>query len=215
MTKQKKIIMVSMITLVLVIGLTIGGIWLYDRTGEYGFEQALPEGEKTLRKELIAAAEAWLGCNEKDGSHQAIIDLYNSYEPLARGYPVQYDDEWCASFVSAAAIEAELTQIIPTECGCERQIELFQQLGTWQEADDYKPLPGDIIYYCRSNPGLTGDCTRWSDHVGIVVGTRRNMIKVIEGNYGDKVAYRYLSVDASIIRGFAVPDYARLAHTEH
>lgn len=211
MTRRKKIIMITVIILVLIIGLTIGGIWLYTINGEYGFEETLPEGEEALRRELIAAAEAWLGCNEEDGTHQTIIDLYNSYEPLAQGYLVQYDDQWCATFVSAAAIEAELTQIIPTECGCQRQIGLFQQLGCWQEADDYKPLPGDIIYYCRSNSGLTGDCTQWSDHVGIVVGTRGNMMKVIEGNYGDEVAYRYLPVDASIIRGFAVPDYSLLA----
>ena len=205
--RTKRILMIALILLV-VLGLAGGGFWWYIRSCEYGFEVELPPAELALRQRLIHAAEDWLDCKEADGSHEAIIDLYNSFQPLAQGYQVQYDDQWCATFVSAAAIEAELTQIIPTECGCQRQIGLFQQLGVWQEADDYKPLPGDIIYYCRTNKELSGDCTGWSDHVGIVVGTNGNRLKVIEGNYGDGVGYRYLKVDAAIIRGYATPDYS-------
>lgn len=211
MKKSTKIIIIAAIAAVVITALVAGGIWLYVRDIDYGFEVELPEQEVSLRQGLIDAAEGWLECKEADGSHQAIIDLYNSYEPLAQGYTVQYDDQWCATFVSAAAIEAGLTQIIPTECGCQRQIGLFQELGTWQEADDFKPLPGDIIYYCRSNTDLSGDCTGWSDHVGIVVGTNGNRLKVIEGNYGDGVGYRYLKVDATIIRGYATPDYSSMA----
>lgn len=209
MKKKTKIILIALLSVVMVIGLTLGGIWLYIQNTEYGFEEPLPAEEQALRSALVQSAERWLGCKEEDGSHQPIIDLYNSYEPLAQGYLVQYEDQWCATFVSAAAIDAGLTQIIPTECGCQRQIELFQKLGRWEEADDYKPLPGDIIYYC-TDASLTGDCTQWSDHVGIVVGTNGNRMKVIEGNYGDQVGYRYLPVNASIIRGFAVPDYSQL-----
>lgn len=210
MTKRQKIILYSIIGVLVLTGLIAGGIWLYFSNAAYGFEEAIPEAEKTLRMSLITAAEGWLGCNEADGSHKQIIDFYNSHEPLAQGYQVQYDDQWCATFVSAAAIRAGLTQIIPTECGCQRQIELFRQLGTWQESDDHKPLPGDIIYYSRDSSALFGDCTKWSDHVGIVVGTNGNMIKVIEGNYGDRVDYRLIRVNDPIIRGFAIPDYRTL-----
>lgn len=176
----------------------------------YGFARELPEAEKQLRLKLVETAQSWLGSNEADGSHQAIIDLYNGHTPLAQGYTVQYDDQWCATFVSASAIEAGLTQIIPTECGCQRQIGLFQELGTWQEDDAHIPLPGDIIYYSRNNTDNVNDCEAWSDHVGIVVGTSDNWIKVIEGNYGDRVDYRYIKADATIIRGYAVPDYSLL-----
>lgn len=176
----------------------------------YGFAREIPVEEQVLRLKLVETAESWLGCKEQDGSFRPIIDLYNQHEPLAEGYTVQYDDQWCATYVSAAAIQAGMTQIIPTECGCQRQIGLFQELGTWEEADDYLPLPGDIIYYCRDNNESGKDCIGWSDHVGIVVGTCGNKIKVIEGNYGDKVAYRYVSANALIIRGYAVPDYSLL-----
>ena len=51
------------------------------------------------------------------------------YKPLARSYAVKYTDAWCATGASAAAIVAELTDIIPTECGCNQMIELFKKLG--------------------------------------------------------------------------------------
>ena len=33
--------------------------------------------ENELRKAVVAQATAWLGCNEADGSHRVIIDLYD------------------------------------------------------------------------------------------------------------------------------------------
>lgn len=202
-------ITISIGILALIISI-LAGLTYRQKSQNYGFNREVPEAERQLRLSLVETAEKWLGSNEQDGSHQPIIDLYNQHEPLAQGYLVQYDDQWCATFVSASAIEAELTEIIPTECSCQRQIELFQELGTWEEADDYHPLPGDIIYYCSNNKKIGQDCIGWSDHVGIVVGTHGKRIKVIEGNYGDQVTYRYLPIDALIIRGYAIPNYSQL-----
>ena len=67
---------------------------------------------------VIAQAVAWLGKNEKDGSHKDMIDIYNAHRPLARGYKVKYTDAWCATFVSAVAVKLGYTGIIPTECSC-------------------------------------------------------------------------------------------------
>ena len=83
--------------------------------------------EKQLRAKIVATATAWLGRKESDGSHREIIDVYNAHKPLARGYPVKYTDAWCSTFASAVAIEAGLTDIIPTECGCQKHIELFKK----------------------------------------------------------------------------------------
>ena len=173
----------------------------------WGFYSNLPVQERMLRTETVAAAEKYLGFRESDGSHKTIVDLYNSHEPLAVGYVVQYSDSWCATFVSTVAIEQDLTDIIPTECGCERQISLWQDRNRWIEYDAYVPQPGDLIYYDWEDNGI-GDCSGWSDHVGMVVGIKWPFIKVIEGNKDDMVAYRIIHVNAATIRGYAIPDYA-------
>ncbi len=87
--------------------------------------------ENQLRQKVVKIAVSYLGCKEADGSHRKIIDLYNSHKPLARGYAVKYTDAWCSTFASAVAIAAGLTDIIPTECGCEKHIALFKKLGAW------------------------------------------------------------------------------------
>lgn len=172
----------------------------------FGYAREVSAREAANRDLVVQTAESWLGSRESDGSHRAIIDLYNNHPPLAQGYEVQYDDNWCSTFVSAVAIQCGMTDIIPTECGCERHTKRFMELGCWIEDDGYTPLPGDIIFYCRSDKGF-GECTGWSDHVGIVVGTKGNYIKVIEGNSNDQVQYQIVSVDSKGIRGYAVPNY--------
>ena len=179
---------------------------LYIPHAGFGFAREVSREEALLRQQVIETAESWLGAKEKDGTHQPIIDLYNSHQPLAQGYEVKYDDSWCSTFVSAIAIQCGLTDIIPTECGCQRQIGLFTDLNRWEEDDSYHPLPGDIIFYAW-NSSLFGDCADWSDHVGIVVGTLGPFIKVIEGNMDDAVRYRYILVNSPGIRGYGLPDY--------
>lgn len=180
-------------------------ITFYWPQPSYGFAREVPEAEKALRLQVVETAQKWLDCNEADGSFKPIIDLYNSHEPLAVGYLVQYTDQWCAAFVSAVAIECGLTDIIPTECGCQRQIALFEALGCWEEDDTYIPLPGDFIFYSTNNTEENN--TAWSNHVGIVVGTNGNSIQVIEGNYNESVAYHIIAVDDVTIRGYGLPDY--------
>ena len=155
---------------------------------------------------VVAQAKAWLGYNESNGSHKAIIDVYNSHKPLARGYAVKYNDAWCATFVSAVAVKLGYTDIIPTECSCPKMIDLFKRLGAWDENDARKPNPGDIIFYDWDDNG-TGDNKGSSDHVGIVENVVGDTITVIEGNYSNSVKRRMLRVNGKYIRGYGVPKY--------
>lgn len=184
--------------------LALGFLCLYLPRAEYGYSRAAADIPQ--RTALLDCAGAFLGTAEGSENHHAIIDGYNSHEPLAQGYEVKYDDNWCATFVSFAAIEAGLTDSIPTECSCQRQISLWQDLGRWEETDTYLPLPGDIIYYDWDVRTL-GDSTGWSDHVGIVAGTHGPFIKVIEGNKDDAVGYRYIIRWDPRIRGYGLPQY--------
>lgn len=179
------------------------------RFSPWGFYWKVSAEEAALRLKLVETAQAYLGCNEENGSHQPIIDQYNAHEPLALGYVVQYSDSWCSTFVSSMAIECGLTDIIPTECGCERHIGLFQDINRWEENDNAIPLPGDLIFY-DWDQNKPGDATGWSDHVGIVAGTKWPFVKVIEGNKEDSVSYRIILLGDIHIRGYAKPDYASL-----
>ena len=180
--------------------LTVGFLWLYLPRADFGTAAG-------HRAALLNAAAQYLNIEEGSAEHHAIIDGYNSHTPLAQGYAVKYDDNWCATFVSFCAIEAGLTDRIPTECSCQRQIGLWQELGCWKEDDSYLPLPGDIIYYDWDVRTL-GDSTGWSDHVGIVVGTHGPFIKVIEGNKDDAVGWRYVIRWDPRIRGYGLPDFS-------
>lgn len=183
----------------LTVGMILGFLWLY-----------LPRADFTSasgqRADICNTALRYLGAEEDTASHKNIIDGYNGHQPLAQGYEVKYDDDWCATFVSFCAIESGLTGIIPTECSCERQIGLWQELNRWMEQDSYLPHPGEIIYYDWDVRTL-GDSTGWSDHVGIVVGTHGPFIKVIEGNKDDAVGYRYVIRWDPRIRGYGLPNY--------
>lgn len=200
---KKRILLPLLCILALLLGAVLA-VWRLP----WGFAREVSEEEKNLRLQVVHTAEKWLGTNEEDGGHRRIIDFYNSQTPLPRSYALTYEDAWCAAFDSVVAMECGLTDIIPPECGCDPQIALFQNLGCWVEADDYVPLPGDLIYYhwdCEK----PGDCTCVTDHVGIVAATAGRFIKVIEGNKDDDVSYRYIKVDDSDIRGYGVPDYGR------
>ena len=173
----------------------------------FGFAYEVPAGEAEAREALVDTACGWVGVREDDGSHHFIIDLYNSITPLPQDYRVTYDDAWCAAFVSAAALESDMTDIIPPECSCSRQIKLFQEIGQWEENDSYSPLPGDIIYYDWDFPRSI-DCTGWPEHVGIVVGTYGPFIRVVEGNMDDGFAgFRTIWQNDWCIRGYGVPNY--------
>jgi len=137
-------------------------------------------------QDVLDVMRSWIGYSEANGKFRQIIDLYNSYQPLARGYAVQYTDEWCDTAVSAAAIQAGCVDLIGTECGCEKHIEIFKEKGIWIEDGTIVPLPGDIILYnwdCQAQPN-----DGYSDHIGYVESVSGQMITVMEGNYNEEVA---------------------------
>ena len=205
-TKRKLLLLPA--ALLVVCALLVSGIYVYLQICDWGFARRLPLAEQLQRMEMVRTAETWLGTQEGSDLHAQIVEIYNSHKPLAQGYAVTTDDNWCAAFASAIAIRQRHTDIIPTECGCERQIGLWQKLERWEENDNYMPLPGDYIYYAWDEHFSFGDCTGWADHVGIVVGTNGPFIKVIEGNRDDMVTYRIILRGNWHIRGYGLPDYA-------
>ena len=186
----------------------------HEKCREFIEKYAVSEGEskgnsKTGVKasDVLAVARSWIGKNEYDGSHRAIIDLYNSYTPRARGYAVQYDDQWCDTTVSAIFVKLGAVDLIGgTECGVEEHVKLFKAAGIWIEDGSIVPKPGYIIVFNWDDASQPND--GYSDHIGIVEGVLSNTITAIEGNYKDSVARRQIPVGWGYIRGYAAPRYA-------
>lgn len=156
--------------------------------------------------DVLDVMRSWIGYSEANGKFKSIIDLYNSHKPLARGYAVQYDDEWCDTTVSAAAIKAGAVDLIGTECGVEKHVDIFKQKGIWNEDGTVTPEPGWIIVYNWDDNTQPND--GYSDHIGYVESVSGNTITAIEGNKGEAVARRTLTVGNGNIRGYAMPRYA-------
>lgn len=156
--------------------------------------------------DVLDVMRSWIGYSEANGKYKSIIDLYNSHKPLARGYAVQYDDEWCDTTVSAAAIKAGAVDLIGTECGVEKHVDIFKQKGIWNEDGTVTPEPGWIIVYNWDDNTQPND--GYSDHIGYVESVSGSTITAIEGNKGEAVARRTLTVGNGNIRGYAMPRYA-------
>ena len=161
------------------------------------------------RSKIVSLAQEWVGLNEADGSHNKIIDIYNSHKPLARGYKLKYTDAWCAGTVSALAIACNATDIIPTEVSCTKMIELAKAKGIWVEADNYTPAPGDLLLYdWGDTTDSGGDNTGNPDHIGVCEYVVGDSITVIEGNFKNAVGRRLIKVNGKYIRGYITPHYA-------
>lgn len=159
------------------------------------------------RAEVVNLAKSWVGKKESDGSFKSIIDIYNSYDGhLPRSIKMTYDWAWCACTWSALAIKLKYTDIMPIEISCYYLIEEAKEMGCWVEDDKYVPKPGDAILYDWQDTGA-GDNVGSPDHVGAVEYVSGGYIVVIEGNYGNAVKRRTISINGKYIRGFITPAY--------
>ncbi len=172
--------------------------------GEYS--KVISKKTQFSRSAVVEQAQSWLGSTRYSNGHKKILRVYNEHLPLARGYTVLDTDAWCATFVSAVGIYVNYTAIMPTECGCEEMIRLYQQIGRWKEDDSYTPKKGDIIFYDWDDDGK-GDNVGWADHAGIVEKVSGSTITVIEGNSGNTVKRRTIKVNGRYIRGYGLPAY--------
>lgn len=157
-------------------------------------------------QDVLNVMRSWIGFSEANGKFKQIIDLYNSHKPLARGYAVKYTDEWCDTTVSAAAIKAGAVDLIGTECGCEEHVKIFKNKGIWIEDGTITPQPGDIIVFNWGDNTQPND--GYSDHIGYVESVSGRTITTIEGNKGQAVGRRTLTVGNGNIRGYARPKYS-------
>lgn len=161
---------------------------------------------------IVDVMASWIDYSESNGKHKGIIDIYNSVTPWPRGYKVKYSDEWCATCVSAAAIQSGTAKYTGRECGVPQFITYFKNRGRWEEDGSIKPRKGDLIIYGWSiGSGVTVFGNNWSaSHIGVVESVKGNTITVLEGNMGfGIVGRRTLTKGWRFIRGYCRPAYKK------
>ena len=171
--------------------------------------------ELELRGLAALTAAKWLDTKEGSEDHKVILAIYNSIRPLPRDYAMTKSDDWCAAFVSAAAVEAGLGERYPLECSCSKIIEKAKQMNIWQERDDHVPKMGDWVLY-NWQSSAAGDDSGAPDHVGMVIGVESGKILAVEGNFDNAVKQRRFPVNWERIRGFVCPvmeDEKMIYHT--
>lgn len=167
--------------------------------------------ENQLRQKVADIINAWVGATKGSAKHLDILEVYNGYRPLARGYKVQVKDAYCATTVSAAYIRAGIAAYTGTECGVEKYTLVAKKLGIWVENDAHTPKIGDACVYDWDDNGV-GDCTGAGDHIGIVTKVSAGSFVVTEGNMsGGKVGKRTMAINGRYIRGFICPDFGAIA----
>ncbi|MCM1236962.1 MAG: LysM peptidoglycan-binding domain-containing protein [Ruminococcus flavefaciens] len=167
--------------------------------------------ENELRQKVADIINAWVGATKGTAKHLDILEVYNNYRPLARGYKVQVNDAYCATTVSAAYIRAGIAEYTGTECGVEKYTVVAKNKGIWVENDAHTPKIGDACVYDWQDNGV-GDCTGAGDHIGIVTQVSAGSFVVTEGNMsGGKVGKRTMAVNGKYIRGFICPDFAAIS----
>lgn len=166
----------------------------------------------TSAEDILNIARKYIGYNEYDGSFKEIIDAYNTITPLPVGYRASYYDEWCCIFVSFCFAKANALQLIGGgECGCPRLIQIFQNMGIWQEDGNIIPPPGAIILFAWSVGAQPNNAM--ATHVGIVEYVENGIIHTIEGNANERVARRTYPVGHGNIRGYGIVAYGSDAST--
>ena len=124
---------------------------------------------------------------------------------------MEYEWAWCACIWSALAIKLGYTDIMPIEISCYYLIEAAKKMGIWIEDDRHVPKHGEaVLYYWKDGANFAStDCTGAPDHVGTVIEVYEDAgyFVVMEGNYGNAVKKRTISINGRYIRGFIAPKY--------
>ena len=156
---------------------------------------------------VLKAATNLIGVETGTPEHLKLVKDYNSVYPLPVGYPVKSTDDWCDVFVTTVFQREGLSHLIGRECGVERHIQIFKNLGIWNEDGASTPKSGDIITFNWDQDYQQND--GWADHIGIVEYVENGLIHTIEGNSGEAgtVKRNVYRIGHGNIRGFATPRY--------
>lgn len=111
---------------------------------------------------------------------------------------------WCAISCASCLLQIGV-KYLSTSAGCTQQLAYYKKKKRFK-ARGSKPAVGDLVFYNFNKVKKSNVST----HMGMVTSVnykKKGFIYVIEGNKGDKVAYRHVSYSSASIIGFGKPYY--------
>lgn len=132
-------------------------------------------------KQILNIAKKFQGVTSSTKSHHDIIDLYNSFRPLPRGYKMKYRDHWGACFVSVVMYLAGIENF-PYECGVhEMQAELYKKDCLIRGRICY---PGEIVF-TKKTVGLCCASNEFDGYLDTIEVKDKKQISIVHHNLND------------------------------
>ena len=121
-------------------------------------------------------------------------------------HPKWYDaGVWCADFVSAVGEEVGILGKVfdgsASAYTCAHSVTKYG--GKVHTESSYTPQRGDLVNFMWNGGAITGS---YADHIGIVTGCEKGVVKTIEGNTSDMVAERSYNRTSSVLACFCSPN---------
>ncbi len=129
------------------------------------WEKTLPAAEELTAawaENVVMVARSQLGYEESTKNYLVSEDQsIQGYTRYGAWYGNKYA-EWCAMFLAFCMNYAGVPEeAVPHHAGVESLKNSFEELETYFAAEDYTPVPGDIVFYDRDGDGRP-------NHVGLV-----------------------------------------------
>ena len=148
------------------------------------WESTLPTLTGNLSDDFLLVADSQIGYQESQLNYEVMDDdIIKGYTRYGDWYGEPYGD-WSGMFVSFCLNYANISrEIFPYDADCQSWADALSQCGMYEEAGDYAPKAGDIVFL-NENAEDNEDI----DHAGIVKNVSEDgNLTVVEGDCEDEV----------------------------
>jgi len=162
------------------------------------WEESLPEfyEEQNLLSRIVDTAVSQLGYAESERNFIVDPELErHGYTRYGEWYGNPYG-EWSNMFTSFCLYYAGLTDV-PMRAGADVMRMEWDDLGRWQDAGWYTPLPGDIVFLDKNGNGT-------AETTAIVTDVDFDRLTVIEGDLDGCVAETGYRFDDEAVIGYGL-----------